>query len=58
MVKTSGFSDCSNLSVQVYNRMIDIQKFITLRPFIVLGSVNNRWKDEKLLYIFSVQVQV
>jgi hypothetical protein len=24
--------------------------FLTLRLFVVLGSVNNRWKSEKLLY--------
>jgi hypothetical protein len=58
MVKTSGFSYGSNLSVQVYNRLVDVQKFITLRPFIISGSVNNHWEDEKLFYIFYVQVQV
>jgi hypothetical protein len=58
MVKMSGFSDCSSLSVQVYRRLVDVQKFITLRPFIITGSVNNLWKDKKLLYIFYVQVQV
>jgi hypothetical protein len=56
MVKTSDFSDW--LSVQVYSKLVDVQKFITLRPFIVSGSVNNHWKGETLLYIFYVQVQV
>jgi hypothetical protein len=58
MVKTSGFSDCSNQSVQIYSRLVDVQKSITLRPFTVSGSVNNRWKAEKLFYTFYVQVQV
>jgi hypothetical protein len=29
----------------------DVRKFITLRPFIVSGSVSNRWKAEKLFYV-------
>jgi hypothetical protein len=34
--------------------MADVQKFIALRPFIRSGSLNNRWKAEKLLYVWPV----
>jgi hypothetical protein len=37
-----------------YNSLADVQKFITLRPFVVSGSVNNRWKDEELIYVCPV----
>jgi hypothetical protein len=57
-LKISGFTDCSNLSVQNHSRLVDVQKFITFRPFIVLGSVDNRWKTDKLFYIFYVEFQI
>jgi hypothetical protein len=54
MVKKVGFPDCSSLSALTYGGLADVQKFITLRLFIVLKSVNNHWKYEKLLYVFPV----
>jgi hypothetical protein len=58
MVKNAVFPGGSSLSARTYSSLTDVQKFITLRPFILLGSVNNRWKDEKLLYTVSVEIQV
>jgi hypothetical protein len=54
VVKTAVFPGCSSLSAQAYSSLTEIQKFITLRPFAISGSVNNRWKAEKLLYICPV----
>jgi hypothetical protein len=42
MVKNADFSGCSSLSALTYNSLTDVQKFITYRPFIILGSVNTR----------------
>jgi hypothetical protein len=53
-VKFSVLLDCFNLSAQRYKSLDDVQKFITLKPFIVSGSLNNRWKYEKLFYICYV----
>jgi hypothetical protein len=41
VVKTLGFSDCSNLSVHVYSRLVNVQKFIILILFIISRSGNN-----------------
>jgi hypothetical protein len=57
MVENAVFSGCSSLLALTYNSLADVQKFITHSPFIVLGSVNTRWKDEKLLYICPVYYQ-
>jgi hypothetical protein len=54
MVTNAVFSGCSSLSALTYNILADVQKFITLRPFIVSESVNNRWKAEKLLYVCPI----
>jgi hypothetical protein len=35
-----------------------LQKDVTPKPLIVSRCANNRWKDEKPLYIFSVELQV
>jgi hypothetical protein len=43
----------SLLSIQ-FQQMVDFQKFIIPKPFIVSGRVNNRWKDEKLVYNITV----
>jgi hypothetical protein len=58
VVKNIVFSGCSSLTALTYNSLGDIQKFIALIPFIVSVSVNNRWKDEKLLYVFHVYDQI
>jgi hypothetical protein len=51
------FSGCSSLTALTCSNLIDIQKFITLRSFIISVTVNNRWKSVKLLYIFYVYAQ-
>jgi hypothetical protein len=52
--KIQFFLGCSSLSALTYSSLPDVQKFITIRTFIVSGSVNTRWKDEKLLYVCHV----
>jgi hypothetical protein len=54
VVENAVFPGCSSLSALTYSSSADVQKFIALRPFIVSGSVNNRWKDEKLFYVCPV----
>jgi hypothetical protein len=54
VVKNAVFLGCYSLSSLTYNSLADVQKFITLRPFVVSGSVNNRWKDEELIYVCPV----
>jgi hypothetical protein len=46
--------DCSILSTLTYSSLADVQKFITLRPFVVSWSVDNRWNAEELLYVCPV----
>jgi hypothetical protein len=52
--KNNVFPGCSSLSALTYSSLTDVQKFVTLRPFIVSESVNIRWKAEKLLYVSPV----
>jgi hypothetical protein len=54
VVKNTVFLGCSSLSALTHSSLAEIQKFITLRPFVASGGVNNRWKAEKLLYVFPV----
>jgi hypothetical protein len=42
VVKNAVVPGGSTLSAQTYNSSSDVQKFITLRPFVILGRVNNR----------------
>jgi hypothetical protein len=42
VVKNAVFPGGSNLSAQTYSSLAAVQKFITLRPFVVSGRVNNR----------------
>jgi hypothetical protein len=55
--KNAVFRDCSSLSALTYNRLTDVQKFITLKPFIVPVSVNTCWSARKLIYISHVYAQ-
>jgi hypothetical protein len=57
MVENAVFSGCSRLSALTYNSLADVQKFITLVPFIVSESVNICYKAEKLLYVCHVYAQ-
>jgi hypothetical protein len=51
VVKIAVFLGCSSLSALAYSSLDDVlKKIITLRPFVVSGSVNNRWKVRKLPY--------
>jgi hypothetical protein len=54
VVENAVFPGCSSLSAQTYSSLVDVQKFITLRLFIISGSVNNHWEAEKLLYVCHV----
>jgi hypothetical protein len=51
VVKNAVFPGCFSLSALMYSSLAEVQKFITLRPLAVSGSVNNRWKAEELLYV-------
>jgi hypothetical protein len=54
VVENAVLSGYSSLSALTYSSLTEVKKFITLRPFVVSGSVNNRWKAEKLLYVCPV----
>jgi hypothetical protein len=58
VVKNAVSPGGSILSVQTYSSLSDVQKLITLRPFIVSGRVNNRWKDERVLYNYCIGLPV
>jgi hypothetical protein len=49
MVENAVLPGCSSLSALTYSSLADVKKFITPRLFVVSGSVNNRWKGEKLI---------
>jgi hypothetical protein len=36
----------------------DVQKFITLKPFIVSRHKNNRWKEERVFYNYCIGLPV
>jgi hypothetical protein len=42
MVKNTVVTGGFGLSAQTYNSLANVQKLITLRPFMVLVHVNNR----------------
>jgi hypothetical protein len=54
VVKNVVFTGCFSLSALTYNSLAEVQKFITLRPLAVSGSVNSRWKAEEILYVWPV----
>jgi hypothetical protein len=58
VVKNAVSPGGSILSVQTYSSLADVQKLITLRPFIVSGRVNNRWKDERVFYNYCIGLPV
>jgi hypothetical protein len=58
VVENAIFPGCSSLSALTYSGLTDIQKFITLRPFIISGRVNNRWKDKNVFYNSCIWLQV
>jgi hypothetical protein len=54
VVKNAVFPGCFSLSALTYSSSSDVQKFITLRPFIVLVHVNNRRKDKRVFYNYCM----
>jgi hypothetical protein len=58
VVEHAFFPGYSSLTALAYSSLADVQKFITLRPFIGSGSLNNRWKSEKLLYVCTVYAPI
>jgi hypothetical protein len=54
VVNNAVFLGGYSLSAQTYSSLSAVQEFITLRPFVVSGSVNNHWKTKKLLYVWAV----
>jgi hypothetical protein len=54
IVKNTIFPGCSSLPALIYSSLAEVQKFITLRPLAVSGSVNNPWKAEELIYALHV----
>jgi hypothetical protein len=57
VVENAVFLGCSSLSALTYSSLADVQKFITLRPFIISESVNTCWESEKLPYVCHVHAQ-
>jgi hypothetical protein len=58
VVKNAVFPGGSNLSAQTYSSLAAVQKFITLRPFVVSGRVNNRWKVERVFDNYCIRLPV
>jgi hypothetical protein len=54
VVENTVLPGCSSLSELTYSILVVVRKFITLRPFVVSGRVNNHWKAEKLLFVWPV----
>jgi hypothetical protein len=49
-VKSSDCSRCPILSKQNFSSPVDLKKVITPKTLILLRRINNRWKEEKVLY--------
>jgi hypothetical protein len=58
VVQKAVFPCGSSLSAQTYGSSIDVQKFITLRLFIVSRCTNNRWKQERVFYNYYIGLLV
>jgi hypothetical protein len=54
VVEHAVFPGCSSLTALTYSSLAGVQNVITLRSFIGSGSLNNRWKSEKLFYVCLV----
>jgi hypothetical protein len=53
VVKNTVFLGGSRLSAQTYSSFVDVQKVITLKPFVISGWVNNRWKESSITLEFG-----
>jgi hypothetical protein len=49
---------CSSLSARTYISLADVQKFITIKPFILSKRVNNRRKGERVFYNYCTEFLV
>jgi hypothetical protein len=58
VVKNAVVPGGSSLAAQTYNSLADVQKFITLRLFVVSDRVNSRWKEQKVFYNSCILLQV
>jgi hypothetical protein len=58
VVQKAVFPRGSSLSAQTYGSSTDVQKFITLRLFIVSRCTNNRWKQERVFYNYYIGLLV
>jgi hypothetical protein len=58
VVKKTVFPGGSSLSAQTYSSSTDVQKFITLRPFMIQGHVNNCWKEKRVIYNYCIGLPV
>jgi hypothetical protein len=58
VAKNAVFPGGSSLSAQTYSSMTDVKKFITLKPFILSERVNNRWKEQGVLYNYCIGLLV
>jgi hypothetical protein len=57
-LKSPDFAGYPILSRTEFQQPSQYQKAITPKPLIVSRFPNNRWKDKKLPYISSVELQV
>jgi hypothetical protein len=58
VVRKAVFPGGSSLSAKTYNSLADVQKFITLRPFIQSRHANNHLEHQKVLYNSCMWLQV
>jgi hypothetical protein len=58
VVKNEVFPGGSSLSAQTYSSSTDVQKFITLRLFIVSRHGNKSWKEEIVFYNYCIGLPV
>jgi hypothetical protein len=58
VVKNAVFPSSSSLSAQAYSSLADVSKFITLKLFIISRHVNDRWKEERVLYNYCIGLSI
>jgi hypothetical protein len=56
--KNAVFPGGFNLSAQTYNSLADVQKLIAPKLFIKSGCINNRWKEERVIYNYCIGLPV
>jgi hypothetical protein len=58
VVQNAVFPGGCNLSAQPYSSLVNVQKFITPKPFIVSRRANNHWKEERDFYNYCIGLLV